>query len=183
MGGPAVRAKVDDGVVSSKQESPPRRVPSWWDSPETIDSPGRRRRPLRIALIAVVAAAVLAGAVYLAIDLATKGDAHIIHGALDVGTTERNGKCRLASIYGGIAQGTPVIVTDVRGSVLATTTLGPGAPQGPYCEFLFTARVPDRAVYGIEVDHRGRVLYSKAYLDLFRWNAGLALRGEKLTWV
>jgi hypothetical protein len=138
---------------------------------------------VRLVVIALLAAAVLAGASFLTIFLMTNGDAHTIHGALDVGTIERNDKCRLAPIYGGIAEGTVVLITDAHGGVLATTRLGPGKAEGPYCEFLFTASVPDMTVYGIEVDHRGRVLYSKAYLDLFRWNAGLALRGERLSWV
>jgi hypothetical protein len=173
----------DGGVVSSRQESPPKRLPSWWEPADAGETPSRRRSPLRIAALAIVAAAVIAGAVFLTIVLATKGDAHTIHGALDVGTIERNDKCRLAPIYGGISEGTIVLVTDAHGAVLATTRLGPGKAAGPYCEFSFTARVPDRTMYGIEVDHRGRVLYSKAYLNLFRWNAGLALRDERLTWV
>jgi hypothetical protein len=173
---------VDDGVVSSTQESPPKRVPSWFAPPESVETQ-RRRSPLRIAAFAVLAAAVIAGAVFFSIVIATTGDTHTIHGALDVGTIERNDKCRLGTIYGGISEGTTVLITDARGSVLATTRLGPGKAEGPYCEFLFTAKVPDRSMYAIEVDHRGRVMYSKAYLDFFRWNAGLALRGERLTWV
>jgi hypothetical protein len=174
---------MDDVAVSSTQESPPKRVPSWWAPLAPAETTGRRRSRLRIAAVVVLAAAVVAGAIFLVIALATNGDTHTLRGALDVGTIERNDKCRLAPIYGGIAEGTSVLITDVHGSVLARTQLGAGHAAGPYCEFLFTAKVPERTMYGIEVDHRGRVLYSKAYLDLFKWNAGLALRGERLTWV
>ena len=75
------------------------------------------------------------------------------------------------------------VVTDTTGAIVGRSTLGPGKDVGPYCEFLFTAQVPDRTMYRIEVDDRGGVLYSKAYLDFYHWNAGLALRGTRLTWL
>jgi hypothetical protein len=108
---------------------------------------------------------------------------HTIHGALDVGTIERNSGCRLAPAYDGIAEGTDVTIMDVHGAVLARSRLGYGKDLGPYCEFLFAARVPDRTMYRIEVDHHGAVSYSKPYLAFYGWHVGLALRSSRLTWI
>ena len=112
----------------------------------------------------------------------TRDRSHTIQGALDVGTVEIASGCRLAPTYQGIAKGTEVIITDVSGAVVARSNLGFGRKIGPFCEFLFSAEVPDRTMYRIEVDHRGQVTYTKAYLEFYRWNAGLALRSSRLTW-
>jgi hypothetical protein len=108
---------------------------------------------------------------------------HTIKGALDVGTIQIGSACRLAHRYQGIKEGTAVLVRDHAGVVVGRSTLGPGTNVGPYCEFKFSVRVPNRDLYRIEVDDRGGVTYSKAYFDFFHWRAGLALRGMKLTWL
>ena len=129
---------------------------------------------LVIAIAAVVAVVVL---------MFVNGRSHEIHGALDVGTIEQDGGCRLAPMYQGIADGTQVTITDAHGAVVARSRLGHGTTIGPWCEFLFTARVPDRTLYRIAVDHRGAVTYSKAYLGFYRWHVGLALTGRRLSWI
>jgi len=132
---------------------------------------------LSIVLVVIVAAAAVTTTL-----LVVGGRTHTIQGALDVGTIERNSGCRLDPLYQGIAKGTEVLITDAGGALLATSALGPGKRAGPYCEFQFTARVPDRDAYRVEIDHRGGVTYSKAYFDFYHWIAGLALRGRTLTW-
>jgi hypothetical protein len=107
---------------------------------------------------------------------------HTIIGALDVGTLETNSQCLLAPEYQGIQKGTDVVVRDTDGTVIGRTKLGPGRGVGPFCEFLFAIRVPNRALYSISIGDRGQITYSRAYFNFFRWHAGLALRGAKLTW-
>lgn len=162
--------------------SPPRRIPSWWKPNAPANRPARAVWPRR-AILAVVVVVAIAAAAFVARAMVERGHHHSIKGALDVGSIQFNSGCRLAPLYQGIAKGTAVIVTDTTGAIVGRSTLGPGKDVGPYCEFLFTAQVPDRTMYRIEVDHRGGVLYSKAYLDFYHWNAGLALRGTRLTWL
>jgi hypothetical protein len=157
------------------------RVPSWWRTePRTAlrhRRPSRRTVGLLFAIVGGVAA------VSLVAVLVVKSHSHTIHGALDVGTIQLDSGCRLAHHYSGISEGTEVVVTDASGVVLGMSTLGRGSTIGPYCEFLFAVKVPDRPMYRIEVDHRGKVTYTKAYLEFYGWNAGLALRGTTLTWI
>jgi hypothetical protein len=133
-----------------------------------------------LSVLTVVLVGVAALTVVLVVG---RGHSHTIHGALDVGTVQLATRCRLAPLYRGISKGTEVTIRDLSGHVVGRSTLGFGRSIGPYCEFLFTAHVPDRTMYTIEVDHRGQVTYSKAYLEFFRWNVGLALRRSTLTWL
>jgi hypothetical protein len=172
----------DDGWVIDEQPSLRRRVPSWWG---TRDSAARKppgRFALRTVVFAVATVLLLGVAAWVTLEVVTRDRSHTIQGALDVGTVESASGCRLAPTYQGIAKGTAVTITDVSGAVVARSRLGFGRKIGPYCEFLFSATVPDRAMYRIEIDHRGQVTYSKAYLDFYRWNAGLALRDTTLSW-
>jgi hypothetical protein len=168
--------------VTDEQAKAQKRVPSWWSTlgPRS-EGPARRFAP-RTVVVAMAMALVLAGTLVAVLLVVRSGRYHTIHGALDVGTIQINGGCRLAPLHQGIAKGTGVIITDRSGAVVARSSLGFGRKIGPYCEFLFSARVPDRTMYRIEVDHRGRVTYTKAYLQFYRWNAGLALRDDRLTW-
>jgi hypothetical protein len=133
-----------------------------------------------VAVLTVVVLGVTALTLVLVLG---RGHSHTIHGALDVGTVQLDSRCRLAPLYQGITKGTEVTITDTSGHVVGRSTLGFGRGIGPFCEFLFTAEVPDRTMYNIEVDHRGLVKYSKAYLEFYRWRVGLALRSGTLTWV
>jgi hypothetical protein len=133
--------------------------------------------------VLATAVAITIVAVSLAVLMVIHSRSHTIHGAMDVGTIQINSGCRLSPRYAGIAKGTQVTVSDSHGAVLARTSLGFGKDLGPYCEFLFSARVPDRTMYRIEVDHRGSVTYSKAYLGFFKWHVGLALKGRTLSWI
>ncbi len=172
-----MRWVADEQLTSARS-----RIPSWWSPwaprPMRPAHPGRR---LALTIIAIlVVAGLVAALVAFKIE---RSRFHTIVGALDVGTTQISSACRLAPIYHGIREGTPVVVRDSRHAVIGTSTLGPGAGVGPYCEFIFRVRVPNRDLYWIEVDHRGQIAYSRAYFDFFRWRAGLALRGAKMTWL
>jgi hypothetical protein len=169
--------------VTDEQAKARRRVPSWWSTrgPRTDGLPPRRFAP-RTVVLAMAMVLVLAGTLVAVLLVVRSGRYHTIHGALDVGTVQIDGGCRLAPRHQGIAKGTGVTITDVSGAVVARSSLGFGRKIGPYCEFLFSARVPDRTMYRIEVGHRGPVTYTKAYLQFFHWNAGLALRDDTLTW-
>jgi len=157
------------------------RIPSWWSPwtprPKHPAHPGRR---LVVTIVALILAAGLVAAI--AAFFVNHARYHTIVGAIDVGTIEFNSACRLAPIYHGIREGTPVVVRDSRHAVIGRSTLGPGAGVGPFCEFIFNVRVPNRDLYWIEVDHRGQIAYSRPYFDFYRWHAGLALRGAKMTW-
>jgi hypothetical protein len=170
-----------DVRVTDEHADPRRPVPSWW-SPfgSGPGKPSRGLAPRTIVLAIVTVVAVTALVVVLLV--VRSGRYHTIHGALDVGTIQIDSGCRLAHRFQGIAKGTPVTITDASGAVVARSSLSFGRKIGPYCEFLFSAKVPDRATYRIEVDHRGRVTYTKAYFVFFRWNAGLALRTDTITW-
>ena len=157
------------------------RTLAWWSTQSTLPDrpahPGRRKAVIVIAAVVVIA--LVAG--FMAFQV-QRSKHHTIHGALDVGSMTYNSQCRLAPIYHGIHEGTPVVIRDMRGTVIGRSTLGPGTGVGPFCEFLFDVPVPSRDLYSIEVDHRGSIVYSKAYFDFFRWQAGLALNGAKVTW-
>jgi hypothetical protein len=171
--------------MTDEQTDPRRRIPSWWSpfGSDTAKPPrGSAPRTVAFAVAAVLAVAALVLVLVLVLVVVRGGRYHTIHGALDVGTVQIDSGCRLADRFQGIAKGTPVTVTDASGAVVARSSLGFGRQIGPYCEFQFSARVPDRTMYMIEVDHRGRVTYTKAYFQFFRWNAGLALRSDRLTW-
>jgi hypothetical protein len=132
-------------------------------------------------IVAIVLA--LGGIASLVVFLYENSTHHTIIGALDVGTVEKGTQCRLDPLYDGIRKGTDVVVRDTHGTVIGRTTLGPGKGVGAFCEFQFAVRVPNRDLYSISIDDRGHITYSRAYFDFFRWRAGLALQGAKLTWL
>jgi hypothetical protein len=165
--------------MTDEQERRRRQVPSWWST--TVPAPARPPRRFGTKTI-VLALAVVAVASLVGLRL-VNSRFHTIHGALDVGTIQRDSGCRLAPMYQGIAEGTDVTITDVHGAVVARTNLGFGKEIGPYCEFLFAAKVPDRTLYRIGVDHQGAVTFSKAYLGFYGWHVGLALTNGRLTWI
>jgi hypothetical protein len=157
-------------------------MPDWWTSQTSL--PERPKHPHRRRVMAIVAGVVAIGLIVgLLVFQIQRSRYHTIEGALDVGSIKYNSQCRLAPIYHGIHEGTPVVVKDTHGAVIGTSTLGPGAGVGPFCEFLFAVQVPTRDLYSIEVDHRGSIVYSIAYFGLFHWQAGLALSGAKIGWL
>jgi hypothetical protein len=172
----------DHGWVPDEQATSTRpRMPAWWSTQAAL--PERPRNPRRRAAIAIIAGVVLVGLIAgLVVFQMERSRYHTLIGAIDVGSIKYNSQCRLAPIYHGIREGTPVVIRTTRGDIVGRSALGPGVGVGPFCEFVFAVKVPIRDYYTIEVDHRGQVTYSLAYLDFFRWRAGLALSGARMTW-
>jgi hypothetical protein len=83
--------------------------------------------------------------------------------------------------YDDINAGTAVVLRDGSGAVLARTTLGPGAMRvnakdfREDCVFTFSATVPDRASYDIEVGNRGSVSFSRTDLSRAGWHPTLTI--------
>jgi hypothetical protein len=84
--------------------------------------------------------------------------------------------------YADIHAGTPVVVRDTSGAVVASAALGDGTlRQQPLrgrdddCLFRFSLTVPDRAEYRIEVSSRGAVAFSQADLERAHWTANLTI--------
>jgi len=84
--------------------------------------------------------------------------------------------------YADIHAGTPVLVRDTSGAVVASAALGDGTlRQQPLrgrdddCLFRFSLTVPERAEYRIEVSRRGAVAFSQADLERSHWTANLTI--------
>lgn len=92
--------------------------------------------------------------------------------------------CSGSGGYDDIRTGAQVNVRNDKGRVLAVGQLGAGvavsagATQYPtfmYCEFPFSARVPEAKFYAIEVSHRGANTYSLKDMKRSRWRVTLTL--------
>ncbi len=94
--------------------------------------------------------------------------------------------CQAATVgYPDIHTGTPVVVRDGSGGVVATTTLGSGVlhVSGALrddCAYPFSVSVPDVAAYAIEVGNRGSVAFSKPDLERAGWKATLKIGNYSL---
>ena len=89
--------------------------------------------------------------------------------------------------YDDLAEGASVVVTDETGSVVATGTLTAGQYDEMeyhddiqwstgYCTWAFETTIPgDRPFYAVEVNHRGKVTFSREDLEAADWYAALSL--------
>jgi len=114
--------------------------------------------------VALVGGAAVAGA----------SSGHTLTGTVTVYDDSSTG-CDLSPGYADLHEGTPVVVTDSDGQVLASSSLDAG--EGDYsCEFPFTVEgLPERDVYTIEVSHRGQLSYQKSELETMDWDLSLDL--------
>jgi hypothetical protein len=83
---------------------------------------------------------------------------------LSGGGTGKNGTvCSGGEMYGDIAQGTQIIVSDPAGTTVAIGTLGEGLSKGHDCVFPFTVEnVPKmQKFYGVTVSQRGTLTYTR----------------------
>jgi hypothetical protein len=82
--------------------------------------------------------------------------------------------------YGDIHAGTQVTVTDAASRVIGVGVLEEGRPDGAYaCVFAFSIKgLPETDFYGVEVQRRGVLRYSRTQLDQQGWTVkhSLALR-------
>jgi len=66
-----------------------------------------------------------------------------------------SGPCKGLGQYDGILGGTPVVVKDASGAVIATGTVDIGrVAAGSACEFALVVEVPNADVYQFEIDNR-----------------------------
>jgi hypothetical protein len=71
--------------------------------------------------------------------------------------------CRGEGGFDDVHEGAQLVITDEAGTTLALTRLVGGKEVDTnVCRFTFSAEVPDRPFYGVEMNHRGRIQYSKA---------------------
>jgi hypothetical protein len=142
-------------------------------APEPEAKNRHRRRWTWLAAAAALAIGLSATAAYVTTD--TSGEALTIHGSLtlrdpDAGFADMP-ECRGSGGYDDIHQGAQVTVTDPDGTVLAIGSLGPGRITGlglgDSCRFQFSiGDVPaGHGLYGIQVTHRGTVVYEESRLD------------------
>ena len=98
------------------------------------------------------------------------GDYADLRGYADIQEVRGNG----FQVSGG---GSPVVVRDGDGDVLATSTLAPRSVLTPtICVLEFTVTdLPEADVYVIEVGDRGGVTYAKATLERAGWRVDLTV--------
>lgn len=138
------------------------------DPVEPVTSPpsGRRTWPIWVAIgVAAVlflccAGTATAGAVVWKLrhdDFTVNGDL-----TLSGSGTKDGAACSGNEMYGDIAQGTQIVVSDPEGTIVAVGTLGDGTTKGPDCVFPFTVEhVPKmEKFYGITLGQRGTLTYT-----------------------
>ena len=118
-------------------------------------------------LVAAGVVLLIAGALLIALRLAAT---HTIQGSLQLydstGYMLDGDTCSGADGYADLQQGAAVTVADESGRIIATTQLGAGRRDGPYCAFPFkVSNVPSARFYQIEVSHRGRVTFPADKLE------------------
>jgi hypothetical protein len=99
------------------------------------------------------------------------------------GTWKAGAGCFGEGGYSDIRAGAGVTVKDASGSLIGTTTLGPGvaqpwpevAPDAVQCVFPYSLSVPDTAFYTFEVSHRGAISRSRADLAAKGWTMSFYL--------
>jgi len=85
------------------------------------------------------------------------------------------GPCKGLGLYHGILGGTPVVVKDATGAVIATGALDIGrVADGTTCEFAFVAQVPKTDVYQFEVLNRPAGTYRYDDLVARGWQITLS---------
>jgi hypothetical protein len=86
-----------------------------------------------------------------------------LHSDTSIFATSQN-NCEGTGGYKDIQAGTAVTVRDEKGTVIATTQLGPGTydPSSHTCSFKFRViDLDDHPFYQVEVSHRGAITESK----------------------
>ena len=77
--------------------------------------------------------------------------------------------------YRDIVDGTPLLVEDGTGAVLATSHLERGRVTLRGCTFTYTVEVPDVEFYRITISHRGALTYSRSDLEAQNWRVATGL--------
>jgi hypothetical protein len=152
-------------------------------APDTLPVPavpGRRiaRPPLVIGGVLFVAVAVVAALGLLAlVNSGLLTSRHTVAGTFDLTGSFDGSTCQGSDGYDDIREGLGVTLTDGDGKVLATSSLGPGTPNGlGDCEFTFSlGGVPEVASYSVEVGDRGRLTYLLEDMRSAGWTFGLTL--------
>lgn len=117
-----------------------------------------------------------------------KSGTHTITGTLtvngDVDTITVYGQfCSGVGGYSDLDIGTPVVVKNGTGAVIATGSVGGGdvllnGATKIICVFPFEVKdVPDSDFYVIEVSHRGGLTFSKSDLEASGWKADFSIGG------
>lgn len=103
-----------------------------------------------------------------------KGDQRTAERAV-VGTDCSDGYS--ATGYADIREGAPVMVSDERGTTIATAALGPGkVSELPLrCVFIFAVEVPKAKFYKFQVSHRGQIQKSFDEMKADGWKVSLTL--------
>jgi len=146
--------------------------------------PGRSRSIIAVTLLLVALVAGLSYAAVLLVRGASGGaqaaapapvfapTSFEFTGSLTLATTGLGvpfvgtGDCSGSGGYADITAGASVTVTDAAGTIVETSSLGPGTVISGTCEFsLDVPKVPEgSAFYSVEVSHRGKVTYSSEQL-------------------
>jgi hypothetical protein len=166
---------------SDPQYSPDGRF--WWDGQRWQPMPSapspRRRPPFRWVVLAILAVLIV-GTVAAVAYSKVANPQHTITGTMTLfdasGYASGAEGCAGKDGYQDIQAGAQVTVSDESGKLLATSQLGRGDDNRPYCVFAFKVDgVPTAKVYQVEVAHRGKVAYSASDLAAAGWKADLRL--------
>jgi hypothetical protein len=117
-------------------------------------------------------------------------DAHTLRGFLSLQSTGRAfaKECRGSGGYVDLGPGTPVVVRNGDGQVLAKGEFGSGKGSGAKkaigygahaaCVFTFVVKnVPEADTYSLQVSHRGALDYTYEELEATHWRIGSVLGG------
>jgi hypothetical protein len=77
----------------------------------------------------------------------------------------------MVDYYADLHEGAEVVVKDLAGKVLTTTTLSAGKPSPPgvSCVWTYSARVPAAKFYALTIPQRGEVVVSFSQLQKDHW--------------
>jgi len=96
----------------------------------------------------------------------------------DYSSANERTPCRGLSGYSDINAGTTVLISNEKGTIIATGELGTGSKDiyEDSCNFPYKVTgVPAAKIYSIEVSHRGKSTYSLSDLKKNNWKANLTL--------
>lgn len=167
---------VAPGDASAAMSSVPPPAPPGAGTPPPPDAGTSSRRRTGLIVAAVIAVAVVAGVVMFGM----AGASNTIDGTFTLadssGFSNTGTGCVGDGGYSDIRPGTAVTVRDGSGTILGTSSLGPGEELVVWCQFEFTvAGIPKADFYEIEVGRRGSLSYSYDEMARNDWNVSFSL--------
>ena len=139
----------------------------------------RRRRGLLIGIGSASAVLLIAGILFATGVIAPSTEVTGTFTLLDPGGFTGVENCSGSGGYSDIDMGTQVVVKDKTGTLIATSSLGPGETRSfagfEVCEFSFRVEVPSEEFYSFEVADRGSLSYTREELEARDWRVEFSL--------